>query len=264
MTGGNANWRVLPLDGVHNFRDAGGYAATGGARIRRGLVWRSGQHHGATDGDLMRIEALGLASVFDLRTSKERGVHPCRRPSAFAAEVFHSVDPEVRHAPHIAAARTTQQRTAGGTRESLVRNYSTICFRPELQAMIRRYIDRLAMGAGPGLVNCMAGKDRTGIAVAMLHAALGVHRDDIMADYLLTNSAGDVEARIAAGAETIRVITGQLDDEVLRVLMGVEAEYLDTAWSAIAARHGSVDAYLEGVLDLDPAKRERLQAALLE
>jgi protein tyrosine/serine phosphatase len=256
--------RVLVLEGVHNFRDAGGYAVRGGGRMKRGQVWRSGQHHGATDADLVRIDALGLDSVFDLRTAKERGTHPCRRPQAFAAKVFFSTDPEGRHAPHIAAAQTTRQRTAEGTRESLVRNYSAICFRPELQAMIRGYIDRLAEGSGPGLVNCMAGKDRTGIAVAMLQAGLGVHRDDILADYLLTNTAGDVEARIASGAETIRVITGQLDDEVLRVLMGVEPEYLAAAWAAIEERHGTVDAYLQDALGLDGAKRERLKAALVE
>lgn len=258
------NERVLALEGVHNFRDAGGYAVPGGGRMRRGMVWRSGQHHGATDADLERIDALGLASVFDLRTSKERGTHPCRRPQAFAAQVFFSTDPELRHAPHIAAAQTARQRTPEGTRESLMRNYAAICFRPELQAMIRGYVDRFAQGSGPGLVNCMAGKDRTGIAVAMLHAGVGLHRDDIMADYLLTNTAGDVEARIASGAETIRVITGQLDDAVLRVLMGVEPEYLDTAWAAIEERHGTVDAYLEEALGLDGEKRERLRAALVE
>ncbi|EJL24454.1 tyrosine-protein phosphatase [Novosphingobium sp. AP12] len=263
MNANDMDERVLALEGVHNFRDAGGYAVAGGGRMKRRMVWRSGQHHGATDDDLSRIDGLGLASVFDLRTSKERDKHPCRRPQAFAAEVFFSTDPEVRHAPHIAAAQTTRQRTAEGTWESLVRNYAAICFRPELQAMIRGYIDRLAEGAGPGLVNCMAGKDRTGIAVAMLHAGLGVHRDDIMEDYLLTNTAGDVEARIASGAETMRVITGQLDDEVLRVLMGVEPEYLDTAWAAIEERHGTVDAYLEEAFGLDGAKRDRLRKALV-
>jgi len=258
------NDRVLSLEGVHNFRDAGGYAVSGGGRMRRGAVWRSGQHHGASDADLERIAGLGLSSVFDLRTSKERETHPCRRPQGFAAKVFFAPDPEVRHAPHIAAAQVARQRTAESTRESLVRNYGGIVFRPELQAMIRNWFDELVRGQGASLVNCMAGKDRTGIAVAMLHAGLGVHRDDIMADYLLTNSAGDVEARIASGGETIRAITGQLDDAVLRVLMGVEAEYLDTAWAAIDERYGGTDAYLEEALGLDDAKRGRLQATLIE
>lgn len=263
------NDRVLALEGVHNFRDAGGYAVAGGGRMRRGMVWRSGQHHGASDADLAAIDRLALASVFDLRTSKERATHPCRRPQDFAAKVFFAPDPDLAHAPHIAAAQgarkdISRQRTAQSTRESLVRNYGAICFRPELQGMIRDWFVQLAAGEGASLVNCMAGKDRTGIAVAMLHAALGLHRDDIMEDYLLTNSAGDVEARIASGAETIRAMTGQLDDDVLRVLMGVEPEYLDSAWAAIEERHGSVEDYLCAVLCLSVPLRERLRAALVE
>ncbi len=46
--------RVLRLEGVHNFRDYGGYATPGG-RLKSGLLFRSAQHHGATDADLVRI-----------------------------------------------------------------------------------------------------------------------------------------------------------------------------------------------------------------
>src|SRR3546814_10609086 len=85
--------RFLSLEGVHKFRDCGGYAVAGGGRLRRGVLWRSGQHHGATDSDLDRIAGLGLASVFDLRTPKERETHPCRRPSGFEAELFYCENP---------------------------------------------------------------------------------------------------------------------------------------------------------------------------
>ena len=256
--------RVVALEGVHNFRDCGGYSVSGGGRLRRGVLWRSGQHHGATDSDLERIAGLGLASVFDLRTPKERETHPCRRPQAFEAQVFHCESPQRALAPHIAAAQTTRQRTPETTREGLVRNYSGICFRPELQNMMRQYLARVADTGEASLVNCMAGKDRTGIAVAMLHLAVGVHRDDVFEDYLLTNTAGDQEARIAAGARTIQVITGQVDEDVLRVLMGVEAEYLETAFAAIGEKYGSVDAYLAEALGVDAGAREKLRAALVE
>ena len=261
--------RVLALEGVHNFRDYGGYAVPGGGRIRRGVLWRSGQHHGATDADLPRIAALGLASVFDLRSGKERTVHPCRRPEGFAAVVHVPADMAARpdapaSAPHVAAAQTTRQRDAASTRESMRRNYGGIAFRPELVAMTCKMLTELGAGRGPSLVNCMAGKDRTGIAVAMVHLALGVHRDDVIADYLLTNTAGDVEARIASGAETVRTIRGALDPEVVRVLMGVEAEYLESAFAAIAERHGSLDGYLRDVLGADDAVRGRLRDALVE
>lgn len=228
-----AQERVLELEGVHNFRDYGGYRVSGGGKLKRGVLWRSGQHYGASDSDLGRIAALGLVSVFDLRTSRERNSRPCRRPPDFGADVHVADDPVRQHAPHIAASRTMEQRTPENMREAMCRNYGGICFRPELQAMMRQKFKVLAEGKGPSLVNCMAGKDRTGIAVAMLHLALGVHRDDVLEDYVLTNSAGDVEARIAAGADTIRAISGEMEDGALRVLMGVEPEYLESAFAAV-------------------------------
>ena len=261
--------RVLELQGIHNFRDFGGYGVAGGGRLKRGLLWRSGQHFGATDSDLEEIAALGLADVFDLRSSKERETHPCRRPQGFAAAIHLSDDPAANHiaiaAPHVAvAAETRRRRDAASTREGMRRNYGAIAFRPELIAMMRRQLAVLAEGRGPSLVNCMAGKDRTGIAVAMIQLAAGVHRDDVVADYVLTNTAGDVEARIAAGAETIKATARQMDPEVLRIIMGVEPEYLESAFATIAGKHGSVDGYLRDVLGVDDALRERLREHLVE
>lgn len=260
--------RVLVLEGVHNFRDYGGYPLAGGGRLRRKTLWRSGQHHGATESDLECIAALNLASVFDLRSSKERTLHPCRRPLGFVGAVHIGDDPAPRvrahSAPHVAAAQAARRRDAAETREGLRRNYGMIAFRPELTALVGRYIAELAEGKGPSLVNCMAGKDRTGLAVAAVQLAAGVHRDDIVEDYLLTNTAGDVEARIAAGMATITEVTGQLEPEVLRVLMGVEAEYLESAFAAMAEKHGSTDGYLREVLGVDEAVKERLRTALTE
>ena len=271
--------RVLPLEGVHNFRDFGGYAVAGGGRLKRGLLWRSGQHNGASDDDLSQIASLGLADVFDLRSSKERETHPCRRPQDFAARIFLSDDPvhspalrigaapddDKKHAaPHIAGAAGPHKRSAEETREGMRRNYGHIAFRPELIAMIRSQLAVLAEARGPSLVNCMAGKDRTGIAVAMIQFAAGVHRDDIIADYVLTNSAGDVEARIRAGAETIRAMSRGLDEEVVRVVMGVEPEYLESAFAAITEKHGSLDGYLSAVLGVDDALRGKLAEVLVD
>jgi protein-tyrosine phosphatase len=267
--------RVLALEGVHNFRDFGGYTVSGGGRLKRGLLWRSGQHHGATDDDLAKIAGLGLADVFDLRSSRERETHPCRRPQNFVARIFYSDDPvhspalkigappeasDKHAAPHVAGAK----RSAAETREGMRRNYGHIAFRPELIAMIRSQLAALAEARGPSLVNCMAGKDRTGIAVAMIQFAAGVHRDDIIADYVLTNNAGDVEARIRAGAETIKAMSRGLNEEVMRVVMGVEPEYLESAFATIAEKHGSIEGYLREVLGVDEAMRGKLLAALVE
>ncbi len=262
-----SEWRVLDLQGVHNFRDYGGYAVSGGGRLKRDVLWRSGQHHGATDEDLERIAALGLASVFDLRSSTERDLHPCRRPEGFSARIHHSDDPPPsarRTAPHVQEAIRAQRRSPETAREGMRKNYAKMPFRPELQAATRALISRLGEGAGPSLVNCMAGKDRTGIAVAMVHLATGVHRDDVLADYVLTNTAGDPEARIAAGMETVRAMGGDSDEATLRVVMGVEPEYLESAFAGIEEECGSIDAYLSEALSVDDAMRVRLRDFLVE
>ncbi len=261
-----SDWRTIPMAGIHNFRDYGGYTLVGGGRLKRGVLWRSGQHAGATDDDLEKVAGVGLASVFDLRTSRERELYPCRRPDGFGAEVVHSADPDrPKFAPHIEAARGfATARDAKFIRDMMTDTYSRIGFRPELLAMTRGHAEALTRSEGPSLINCMAGKDRTGMAVAAIQFAVGVHRDDVMADYLLTNTAGDSEARIRAGMETVRGVNEGINDEAARAIMGVEPEYLDAAFAAILAQHGSIDAWLADMLGLDGAARERLRAAIAE
>lgn len=255
--------RVLPLEGVHNFRDFGDYAVAGGGRLKKGILWRSGQHHGANEADLERISALNLVNIYDLRSSRERSTHPCRRPAGFSGEVHFAEVASNRLAPHVAAA-ATRQADAETTRRGMIASYGRMAYRPELIDMMRRMFTGLAEGSGPSLVNCMAGKDRTGVAVALVHFALGVHRDDALSDYLLTNTAGDPEARISSGMRTIAEIGGQTDEAVLRVLMGVEPEWFEAFVGQIESDHGSVEGYLREVLGLDDALRERMCAALLD
>lgn len=275
--------RVLDVEGVHNFRDFGGYPVVGGGRLKRGMLWRSGQHHSATDADLMKIAALRLASVMDLRSDQERTTYPCRRPEGFAATVLIAADepvsgvhsPEKKaedaaphvaaaQAPHVAAAQRPVDGDGAAAFASMKRSYTGLPFRPELIKAMRGYIASVAEGAGPSLVNCMAGKDRTGVAVAMLQHAVGVHRDDILEDYLLTNTAGNVEKRIAEGIVSVRSLVGNLSDEFMRVLLGVDEAYLDTAFAAMAEKYGSVENYMKEALGVDDAMREKLKKALVE
>jgi protein tyrosine/serine phosphatase len=254
--------RVLKLDGVHNFRDYGGYTGAGGARVKPGLLWRSAQHGDASDQDLADMHALGIKTVVDLRGPSERQAKPCRRHPAFDAEVLFHPDETAGLALHTEAADGVI--TAAEARAAMVRLYQGIPFRENLLYMIRRYFDVLRRAEGPSLVHCVAGKDRTGFAVALAQYALGVSQDDIIADYVLTNQAGNIEARIAAGATQIRARHGSISDDTIRTLMGVEADYITTAFDHVAARYGSLDAYLAQVVGVDAAMRADLHSSYLE
>jgi protein tyrosine/serine phosphatase len=126
------------------------------------------------------------------------------------------------------------------------------------------YFEALATRDGASLLHCLAGKDRTGLAVALLHRLLGVHEDDVMADYLLTNAAGDQKRRIAAAGDSIRERYGaQITDAAIETLMGVDAGYLHAATRSIADRFGSTERYAEDVLGVDAARREALRERLI-
>lgn len=251
--------RVLPLTGVHNFRDYGDYAVAGGGRVKSGLLWRSAQHGEATDADLDAIQGLGINTVIDLRGNAERKASPCRRHDDFSAEVlWHDGETAGLHLEAAEGALTTQH-----ARDAMLKLYEGIAWRENLLPMIRRYFDAVEQRHGASLVHCVAGKDRTGFACALLQHVLGVHQDDIVADYVLTNVAGNIDKRIAQGGSQIRQKWGGIDDETIRTLMGVDEEYIAATIKAIVARHGSIDAYLDEVIGLADANRAALRERYL-
>jgi protein-tyrosine phosphatase len=255
--------RVVPTTGIHNFRDYGGYAVIGGSLLR-GRLYRCGELASPTDADLEVVESLGLTAVVDLRGAAERRMAPCRFPQGFNAPVFFS-DGETAHAhaaPHVEALIGALD--AEQARIRMLNGYTSMPFRPILVKALTLYFRALADSDGPTLVYCTAGKDRTGFAVALLHSALGVHRDDILEDFLATNSAGDTEARIAAiRGDMDRRFNATLSEGAIRVVASVEAQWLDRAFDVIAERHSSIDAYLTEVLQVTPQDRNALAKRLV-
>ncbi|MXO57250.1 tyrosine-protein phosphatase [Pontixanthobacter gangjinensis] len=254
--------RVIPLDGVHNFRDYGGYPVEGGGRVKSGLLFRSGQHLEATDADLAGIERLRLKHIIDMRGASERSSYPCRRADTFSASVVFYDGETAALAPHVEAASGALDDAA--VHKKMERLYSRLPTREPVLWIMRRYFELLAQGDGATLVHCLAGKDRTGMAVALLHHALGVHPDDAMEDFLLTNTAGNIDARIEAGASAVREKWGNISDSTIRVLMGVDASYLLAMRKAVEEAHGSLDAFLRDVLEVDDKQREALRLHLIE
>lgn len=254
--------RVLPLEGIHNFRDYGGYAVAGGGRVRRGVLWRSGHHGDALESDLASVDAISLAHVFDMRGNSERSRNTCRRSTAFSAQV-HFFDGETASlAPHLEAADGALD--VENAHRAMERIYRELPNREPVLWILRRYFAELANGDGASLVHCHAGKDRTGMAVALLHHALGVHWDDAMDDFLATNRAHNNEARIASGYASVKDKYRAADEATVRVLMGVDARYLDAMREAVEAAHGSLDAFLEDVLGVTAERREALRLHLVE
>ena len=249
--------RVLPLSGIHNFRDYGGYDVEGGGKLRSGILWRSAHHQDATSDDLDAIDALGIETIVDLRGDDERAAHPCKRSDGFSARVLFADGNTAGLAPHLQAAKgTIDNETA---RARMIDTYAGMPYRPVLVNTLRLYLAALAEYDAPSLVHCVAGKDRTGFAVAIVHRLLGVHEDDLMHDYLLTNSAGKIEERIAQGGDVIRArYNAEIPDDAVRTLMSVNPIFLDAALATVRRDHGDIATYAEVVLNLTPEMHEAM------
>ena len=249
----------LPLSGVHNFRDYGGWATRDGNSVREGLLYRSGHHVEASEEDLAAIAPLGIHTVIDLRGASERAANPCRRVEGFDGEVIFYDGETSSSPPHMDVDPAASAGEFARARMNAV--YTRMPANPAMIEMFGRYLRILADRDGASLVHCYAGKDRTGIAATMLLHILGVAEADWRTEFLRTNDAPTFEVLARQSLPGIEKRLGRkLDEGAARDLLGVREEYLDTFLEQVRASHGGFDAYLADAIGVDDALREALIA----
>ncbi|MES2034305.1 MAG: tyrosine-protein phosphatase [Pseudomonadota bacterium] len=255
--------RKLPFASIENFRDFGDYAA-GSRRLKKGRLFRAAHQAEASDEDLEALAALGLAVIVDLRRPNERTRSPSRRWRNFAAEVIEN-DIGGEHDDPWHLFIKGSDLSSGAFNDYMVDYYREAPFVERHVDLYSRYFQALARADGPVLIHCAAGKDRTGILAALTHHLAGVHEDDLVADFLLTNDPERFARRVPAMRDAIKEMTGrEPTDEALVTALGVEAHYLETAFAAIHAQNGSLDDYLKDVLGVDTATRAAIEARILD
>ena len=254
--------RHIDFEGIENFRDFGGYATASGQTVRHELLYRSANHAYASDADLQRMGDMGLAAIIDLRRTEERKREPSKRWPGFGAAVVEN-DILSDHADWIDSMKGVDVNAKWFFDDGMG-YYRRAPFEARHIDLFSRYFQTMAQANGAIVVHCAAGKDRTGLICALTHHVLGVHPDDIMADYLLTNDESRMARKMAFLGPWLRDTVGKIVDEAgLRVAVSVNPEYLETAFAVIREAHGSLDGYLTTVLGVDPRLRARLQARLL-
>jgi len=253
--------RIIPFEGLTNFRDFGGYRA-GDRSIATGRFFRSANHALATDADLARLAGMGIAAVVDLRRPSERERAPSRRWDGFSAAVVENHDHDEGSLSWDAFMADWDMQ-APSYNTFLTRYYEEAPYLPRILDLFSRYFETLATSEGALVVHCAAGKDRTGLAVALTHMLAGVHKDDVVADYLLTNTSGRFETHGANWREMIRQHRGTAPDlDTMRFIMSVQPEYLERSLAVITERNGGVEGYLRDALGVDAQKRDAIERRL--
>jgi protein-tyrosine phosphatase len=254
--------RVIPLEGGVNFRDIGGYSA-GQRTVRWGKVFRAGVlcYFTATDHEALR--KLGVRAICDLRRTEEREREPTRWPHELRALSWEDGN----SMPTVRGFAADQPRTAAGMRAAMLDLYRALpgWMAPRIQGLF----ECIASEHVPVLVHCAAGKDRTGVAIAVLLAALGVDQNAILEDYLLTNDVGNFEHFVSSrkdshlGLADVHQPLLSMPQEMREALFIADADYLRAALEQIAQDHGDILTYLKSIVRLGDRTLEQVRHALL-
>ncbi len=203
--------RHIVLDGTRNVRDVGGYPAAGGRRMRWRTLLRSDELTRLPDGTRLALEGLGLRQVIDLRWPEELVISP---------NTFRNSG-RIRYTsiPLLADDPTPHAGLAG-------------MYRHVLDARGTQLADvvwaLLAEDGMPAIIGCAAGKDRTGVTIALLLDLAGVPRDVIVEDY-------------AVSAHYFASPTAHIEEDDWRsgsLLVDSPPEFIESALAHLDERHG--------------------------
>lgn len=246
---GAAPARSIVLAGASNFRDLGGYAGHDGRTLKWRHLFRADHLASLSPSDLQVVAQLGITRTADFRGQSERTAQAYALPGVATHTL--GIEPTVIHralelqrSGHVLDAAQ-----AVGLMQDTYRGFVS-----DNAPRFAELFELLLESDAPIVFHCTAGKDRTGFAAALILLALGVRRDVVMQDYLLTNTL----YRHPAG------LGGVAPDEVLQVLWRVQEDFLETALHGVEVEYGGIESYLERVLGINAAAQKKLAALYLQ
>jgi protein-tyrosine phosphatase len=251
--------RRLGMQGTPNFRDFGGYPTTSGHRVKWGFLFRSGQLSSLSDQDVDLLASLKLDLVCDFRRLEEQESDPSRLPS--------TNPPRIASLPIIPGSNSRffeQAEGQMGDRQAMfdfMLEINRDFAEAQTEVYARMFSEILQVEDARFLVHCAAGKDRTGFAAAIILLALGVSREVVMRDYMLTQRFFHPHQEIDRLREKYQM--QQMDTQSILPMLEVHEDYLARALFAIEQNFPSIEVYLEEALGVGPVEVAQLQARYL-
>ena len=245
--------RHVNLVGASNFRDLGGYETEDGMRLKRGLIYRSDNLSHLSEDDLKKIHEIGIRTVCDFRSDIE--LHEF--PSLFSEKTL----PALKHIP-IKTLGTTDLRELSirddVTSEELANEmqHHYVLYVHQHKKKYRDFINLVAFGEIPLVFHCFAGKDRTGFGALLYLGLLGVKKETIIEDYLLTNKffKGPIINENWRGTSS----------EKLKPLFEARVDYINAAFSEIYLSYNSIEDFIVKELEINNQTLDLLKNRILE
>ncbi|MET9496587.1 tyrosine-protein phosphatase [Streptomyces sp. NPDC006552] len=252
------------VDGVLNFRDTGGHPAAPGGRTREDVLFRAGALDTATDAGVATLAALHVRTVVDLRSEGERAGRPDRLPAGAVEQAYPIVALDGLSSFAQLTAMTADEQEAllgaGRARRMMVDAARQFVTDPQKRAAFGAALRTVAdSGDGAVVVHCSGGRDRTGWLVAVVQTLLGVDHDEVLADYLRSNTelAGWKAATLSRLAAA-----GMSDPHLVDPLLDVDGAYLRASFDQAEQSYGSFRAFVRDGLGVSGAELARLRTRL--
>ena len=262
-----AEERAVPLEGVLNTRDLGGLKTVDGRSVRTGQLIRSGEIDEISESGMQNLDEMGVSVIVDLRTTSEATAHPAQWPEG-EGPVRHNFPVMENESQMIEDMRASIKSGTAKAEET------DALFAGAFGYIATDYTDEyrdlfdVLLGQPEGeavLYHCSGGKDRTGVATALVLTALGVTKEDILADFMMSNTLKDADNKAEQIAAEVNAAQGtNMTAEAVWPSLGVRVSYLDEFYNSVEEGYGSVDGYLREGLgltddDLDTLRNRYLQ-----
>lgn len=254
--------RDVPFAGCVNFRDLGGYRTEDGRRVRWGALFRSGHMARLTAGDLALFATLGIRTICDFRVQEELLNEAAALPGAPRQEIL-GIAPGIgdRQYFHRIFASSADPVRVLDAMHAVMRSFII----DAVDKYRRMFALLLEADSGSALLNCSAGKERTGIGSALLLSALGVPRATVVYDFLLSRRYFPAETEIPRVREKYGVtLDGEAGRALIMPLLETRESYLQSAFAAVDHDYGSVSGFLAERCGLGPAEIETLRERYTE
>lgn len=248
--------RFLPMGATMNFRHMGGYPTRHGTRTRGDRLYRSGFLNIGDDRQREQLARLEIETIYDFRSPMERDMNVLQAGAGIEVVELGMLIASVENLWSMLMA---EGLTPEGAEKIMGERYRELTEK-EIPGY-RTMFEHMMASDGGILVMCSFGKDRAGIASALLLSALDVAEASIEADYLLSSNAyADKNAAIGKFEQFFNAQGLPVDESVVLPILDARIHYLDTAWRVMREKSGSREQFMLEQLGIDDSARKRLLA----
>lgn len=260
--------RLLDIKNGYNFRELGGYPTSDGHHVKWGRLIRSGSLANLDSQDEKVLTTIPVKIDIDFRSNPEVAKSPDRVPATATYHHLPVFAVDETDASHSAEEIAQQMQEEGNGYRHMLDVYQRMASLPSAkQAYQEMFRLLLSNESGATIFHCTAGKDRTGFGAFLIISALGVPRETIINDYLLTNKV-TAEAR-RMWLQEIRESNANLGNVEVVIknrdaLASVNRDYINTALATIKEGAGSINGYLKDYLGLTTGNLNDLRRLYLD